>query len=244
MVKVREDLTGKKFGRLLVLRQTEDYIYPSGQRKAQWICKCDCGNEIVVVGHHLKEMKSCGCYKSELLSQNQKKYNMYDLSGEYGIGYTSKQEEFWFDLDDYDLIKNYCWYYSDSGYVMAYDTNNHKYIRLHQLIMNTLNTEYDVDHKIHPPQSEHKLDNRKSNLRIVTRSKNLMNSSLRSNNTSGITGVCWNKALKKWLSRITVNGTVISLGHYSDFESAVCARKNAEIKYFGDYRYDKYNKNK
>lgn len=32
--------------------------------------------------------------------------NTYDLSGEYGIGYTTKGEEFWFDLEDYDKIKS------------------------------------------------------------------------------------------------------------------------------------------
>ena len=34
-----------------------------------------------------------------------KKYNTYDLSGEYGIGYSNSGKEFYFDLDDYDLIK-------------------------------------------------------------------------------------------------------------------------------------------
>ena len=42
------------------------------------------------------------------MSETFKKYNTYDLSGEYGIGYTSKGEEFYFDLDDYDKIKDYC----------------------------------------------------------------------------------------------------------------------------------------
>ena len=37
--------------------------------------------------------------------------NKYDLSGEYGIGWTHNTEhEFYFDLEDYDIIKYYCWY--------------------------------------------------------------------------------------------------------------------------------------
>ena len=38
------------------------------------------------------------------------KTNKYDLSGEYGIGYDSNGQKFYFDLEDYDKIKNYCWY--------------------------------------------------------------------------------------------------------------------------------------
>lgn len=34
-------------------------------------------------------------------NHNCKIFNKYDLSGEYGIGYTSKGEEFYFDLEDY-----------------------------------------------------------------------------------------------------------------------------------------------
>lgn len=54
------DLTGKKFGRLVV-------IYREGYRKKriQWLCKCDCGNNIRVDGGHLRNghTKSCGCIK-------------------------------------------------------------------------------------------------------------------------------------------------------------------------------------
>ena len=42
MVKVREDLTGKIFGRLTVLEQAEDYIRPDGRHEAQWLCECNC----------------------------------------------------------------------------------------------------------------------------------------------------------------------------------------------------------
>ena len=248
MVKVKRNLTGQIFGKWKVLNQTDDYIDNQGKHYARWLCECQCDKHTIrkVIGKDLKCNKSlsCGCVQiiaAKFNGKANKKYNTYDLSGEYGIGYTSKGKEFYFDLEDYDKIKDYCWYYNDSGYVMAYDTNTNEHIRLHQLVMKSLHTEYDVDHKVHPPKPEHKIDNRKSNLRLVTRTENRMNTALRSDNTSGVTGVCWNKALDKWLSRITVNGHVISLGHYNDFESAVRARKEAEEKYFGDYRYDQYN---
>ena len=53
------DLTGKKFGKLTVLKRVENNKH--GQ--PQWLCKCDCGNETVVVGQKLRtgQTKSCGC---------------------------------------------------------------------------------------------------------------------------------------------------------------------------------------
>lgn len=58
------DLTGKKFGMLTVIGQAEKKIFPSGQKQTQWLCKCDCGNEVIVLSHNLKtgNTKSCGCY--------------------------------------------------------------------------------------------------------------------------------------------------------------------------------------
>ena len=105
------DLTGRKFGRLTVIKRAEDYISPNGSKAPQWLCECECGNEIIVVGGRLTKKngtKSCGCLQKERASQvgkNNKKFNTYDLSKEYGIGYTFKGEEFYFDLEDYDKIK-------------------------------------------------------------------------------------------------------------------------------------------
>ena len=57
------DLTGKKFGRLTVIKRVAN----KGKR-ARWLCKCECGKTIEVQGTNLKSgnTKSCGCYKSEI----------------------------------------------------------------------------------------------------------------------------------------------------------------------------------
>ena len=49
--------------------------------------------------------------------------NVYDLSGEYGIGYTLKGEEFYFDLEDYDKIKDYCWHINKKYVCTKYKNN-------------------------------------------------------------------------------------------------------------------------
>ena len=50
------------------------------------------------------------------LSELLKKHNVYDLSGNVGKGFI-KNEIFLFDKEDFDLIKNYCWYIDNKGYV-------------------------------------------------------------------------------------------------------------------------------
>lgn len=74
MVKVREDLTGKTFGRLTVVKQAKDYISPNGERQAQWLCECSCkkNNYVVVRGMSLKngDTQSCGCLQREKAGSN------------------------------------------------------------------------------------------------------------------------------------------------------------------------------
>lgn len=96
-----------------------------------------------------------------------------------------------------------------------------------------------VDHIKHLPRQEHKIDNRKSNLRFVTQQQNILNSCTQQNNTSGYTGVVYIKGTKKWQARIDINGTRKSLGCYYDINDAIEARKLAEIKYFKEYLYKK-----
>lgn len=57
------DLTGCDFDKLHVIRRADDWIGPNGHRHIQWLCKCKCGNEIVVKGSSLISgyRKSCGC---------------------------------------------------------------------------------------------------------------------------------------------------------------------------------------
>lgn len=235
-----KDLTGKRFGRLTVLSKSDDYyISPKGHKHIKWLCKCDCGNEVVTTGNCLNNgsAKSCGCLNTEkriLLGKSSKKYNTYDLSGECGIGYTLKGEEFYFDLEDYDLIKDYCWFIDDRGYVLAntFGTEKHKMIQMHRLLTD-FPKDRDVDHINHNTR-----DNKKVNLRICLHCDNQKNLKLSSDNTSGVTGVHWDKARNSWTVQIQVNNKLLNLGRFINFEDAVKTRKEAEEKYFGEYSYD------
>lgn len=227
------DLTGQVFDKLKVIERAEDYIQPNGKRSPMWLCLCECGNKTIVRGNKLRDKvtRSCGCLRREELFLRNKKYNNYNLDGEYGIGYTFKGEEFWFDLEDYDKIKNYCWHYA-YDYIHTKIPSTGKVLALHRLIMNP-SEEMCVDHINH-----NKFDNRKKNLRIVTSQQNSYNRTIYSRNTSGTTGVSYAKTKKKWRATISVDKKWKHLGYFDKKEDAVKARKEAEEKYFGEYSYD------
>lgn len=236
MVKVKEDLTGKVFGRLTVLEQAEDYINPKGKRRSQWLCQCSCDKHslIVVEGTNLKKgnTTSCGCWCDEMRVIANKKYNKYDLTGEYGIGWTSNTDrEFYFDLEDYDKIKDYCW----SEVAVNYNRNFHtlqapkpghrgSHVSMHQVL----------GFANHDHIDRNEFNNRKSNLRPCTRSQNQMNCSLRSHNTSGVTGV-WPTKTGSWEVGLKVEGEWKFRGIFNNKDDAIVARLKAEQKYFGEF---------
>lgn len=80
-----------------------------------------------------------------------------------------------------------------------------------------------------------KQDNRIDNLREATRAQNEQNKGLRSSNTSGVTGVYWSIAAKKWMAYIRVNEQSKYLGIYEDKGEAIAARRTAELRYFGEF---------
>ena len=237
-IRTKDNLIGKKFGRLTVVARA-----PDQKNSVMWYCQCDCGSQIkAICGSALKngKVKSCGCFKMEASSDRATKHNRFDLSGDFGIGFTDNDDVFYFDLEDYDKIKDYCWNKNHYGYFETHnkykDSSTRSIIRLHNLIMSVdENSGVLVDHI---NGSDSLFDNRKSNLRLVDRTQNAMNKKIQSNNTSGVTGVYFAKNVNKWLARISLYNNTINLGYYDDFDDAVKARKDAEEKYFGEYSYD------
>lgn len=63
---IAEDLTGRRFGKLVAMRRTENR-----NGRTRWLCRCDCGNTCVVTAHELKggNTKSCGCHRTDSLRQ-------------------------------------------------------------------------------------------------------------------------------------------------------------------------------
>ena len=227
---MKEDLVGQRFGRLTV-------IAPSGSNKRRellWDCVCDCDTNKVITckGINLKNnrTKSCGCYGVDMrrkgVKKANKKFNTYDLAGEYGVGYTFNNEEFYFDLEDYEKVRYYCWHINEDGYVV---TNTVKsWGGMHRIIYD--NPDIDVDHIFGVRN-----DNRKSQIRVISHQDNIRNHKIFSNNSSGVCGVHWDKSKERWIARVFVYSKPIYCGSYSNKEEAIIARLKAEKEYYGEF---------
>ena len=99
--------------------------------------------------------------------------------------------------------------------------------------MNVDDHKKEIDHIKHNTK-----DNRKCMLRVVSHSENQKNNQLASNNTSGFTGVFYDKRDGFWYARITNNNTVINLCRCRNKDDAIKARKEAEELYFGEYSFE------
>ena len=217
-----KDLTGKIFGRLVVLEFSHSSF---NKKKHYWKCLCSCENKNVVIKREdvLKKEKypSCGCWVREI----KHKYNKYNIAGEFGIGYI-KEHEFYFDIKDYDLIKNYCWGIDIGGYVVS--TVKRKPVRMHRLIMDCPEN-FIIDHI-----NGNRTDNRKANLRIVTHRENAQNRKTIIKKTSIYNGVYYSKQKNKWVARIySLEGKCLVLGCYSEEIDAAIAydKKAIELGY-------------
>lgn len=64
------DITGQRYGRLTVISRSEN----NRHKKAMWRCRCDCGNEAIFCGNHLRSgnTQSCGCLAMETRINNGK----------------------------------------------------------------------------------------------------------------------------------------------------------------------------
>ena len=73
-----EDLTGRKFNRLTVIKRAENNRF--GQ--TQWLCECICGNKCVIYGYDIKcgKTRSCGCLQKEQASYSNTTHGLSNTS--------------------------------------------------------------------------------------------------------------------------------------------------------------------
>jgi len=229
------DLTGQRFGRLVVVKEGEPNKW--GQRR--WFCKCDCGNEKTIEQSNLRRglSKSCGCLARERTSKANKK-NI--TNKRFGIltaikdsgekqGRTSK----WICICDCGNETTVAINHLNSGH-----TTSCGCLGIKQKMINGKKTGVSFSKKygkINGPINIKKAieENKKSyekegtNLTQITPERKI-----NSNNTSGYKGIYWNKQSKKWTSSLTIKRKTINLGYFSNKQDAINARKEAEDKYF------------
>lgn len=122
-------------------------------------------------------------------------------------------------------------YYDPEGYVQV--RLQGKLFQAHQIIWLMVHGEM-VDLIDHRDGDKH--NNKLNNLREATKQINAINSGLPSNNSSGVKGVSWHKAGRKWTAQIKHNQKKIHLGSYDTLLDAVGARLRAEEELWDDLR--------
>lgn len=204
-----KDLTDQRFGRLIVINRTDD-------KKGNcylWLCRCECGKEVLVRTYFLTHSitRSCGCLQDES--------RKYDLANQRFGRLVAKSPT---DKKVHNCIIWLC--QCDCGKI-AYVRSDH----LVQKITRSCGCLHD----------ETALKNGKDrhlvNLKDGTNVALIKSDKLPINNTSGCKGVSWHKSVGMWQARICFKKVNYHLGYFADIDKAVEARKDAELKYFGEY---------
>ncbi len=174
-------------------------------------------NQIKKYGHVLENSPRTIYDKNEIRVEGEIAYiELYDKS--YNVVALAM-----IDAEDVDKVKYSKWRLNCNGYVISTNKFDGKTIFLHRRILN--NTNQFVDHI-----NGNVLDNRKQNLRLVTKSQNQMNVNYK--------GVSKTKNDKHY-AHIKIKGKAINLGVYVDEEEALYARYFAEKLLFKEYRFPK-----
>jgi len=126
------------------------------------------------------------------------------------------------DGGDLDWILAYRWSFSN-GYAvrtLRLGKDRSTKVRMHREIMGLARHDpREVDHINRNP-----LDNRRSNLRVVTSALNAQNKPSSRGSTSRFRGVCWDAAKGKWLAQAKLNGRNYHLGRFdSELDAARAA---------------------
>lgn len=210
-----EDLTGMKYGKLTAI----SFHSKNAHRQSLWNCKCDCGNEKVILAPSLKSgaTVSCGCHNIEKTRERFTKHGHRKERNKTAAYATWAQ------------MMNRCY----NERTEKYHHYGGRGIKVCDRWHDFPNFFADMGER---PAGKISLDRINSdgnyepnNCRWADYA--LQNQNKPATNAVGCKGVAWNKQCEKWQARIRVNGMQKHLGLFDDLKDAVKARKDAEIKY-------------
>lgn len=212
------DLTGKVFGKLLVLGKTE---LKKREKDILWACQCDCRNLTLTTTEQLtylgkvdcgcghKKRKSVGAIKHGCSKENNKLYSVHKA------------------MMDRCYNPNNSEYGNYGGRGIVVCDRWHNVVLFFKDMQDTYSDGLSLDREDY--NGNYCPENcawRNANWQAYNKRKH-------GKNTSSKSGVSFDKARNKWVAYINKNNKRISIGRFDLFEDAVKAREQAELEYFG-----------
>lgn len=207
-----KDLTGQRFGRLVVLSREGSFKSSKGKSRVRWKCLCDCGEYTYTHSNTLKtgNTSSCGCLGTE----SRISHNMYDTRPYY-IWASMRSR-----CDSTD--KEYNKRYGVRG--ITYQESWKDFEAFWGDMKDTYSDELTLD------REDTNANYCKDNCRWVDKRTQAFNTNMHCTNTSGRTGVYESGGL--YYARVKVGGEWRSTPKGS-FEQALSAREAYEIAEYG-----------
>lgn len=209
------DMTGQRCGALTVIGR-----HDTDTGRPRWRCRCDCGKECVADGYHLRRgnITSCGCGLVRAAHRRGKDTGAHvDYTGQtFGrltaVRWVSKGVWLWRCACGKETLAK------------PADVKHGKPASCGCGLAEATGRRVREDNVL-----QHYDGTCVTALRAITRGK------LRSNNTTGHTGITvrHNVAGDVYVANIMLRGKNIYLGRFADLDSAITARRDAERKYFG-----------
>jgi hypothetical protein len=141
------------------------------------------------------------------------------------------------DDEDFERVNQWKWHAFRSRGDLFYAARmervagKQRRITLHRLLLG-----FSPGHLL---ESDHRngdgLDNRRANLRKVTRAENNRNRRRFKRNKSGYTGVCWNSRGRRWQAHAIIDGRWTNLGEFANKDDAIAARRQAEAQHYAGF---------
>lgn len=220
----KKEWVGKRFGKLLVIAETDPNITPSGNKTRRFICKCDCGNTVTVLRSELVSGRtSCGCARWEK--------SRIDLTGQrFGRLVVEKRVRLEKPLPNGTITGWLC--RCDCGNEVVYTTKDLRNTGTISCgcalsdaaklkVQNNFNQRYGGTEiaAIRPERGANK------------------------NSVTGVKGVYWSKREGCYIAKLQLRGKTMTVGRSKSLEKAMLARQKAEEEYYAPI-IEEYEKSK
>lgn len=148
-------------------------------------------------------------------------------------GQSAIVDDWWYD---YLMQWEWCALWSETSgsfYAVRNEMKSGKRIsvRMHRVVAKTPD-DMQCDHIYHDT-----LDNRERKLRNVTQSQSNMNKRNQKNNKTGIVGITVRRIPGTYRATLVLDGRYVLDKTFKTIEKAIVARREAEMKYFGEFAY-------